>query len=205
VIDRARTAAFAASAGLILFCASCARPSQANIQLRKENQQLQGKLDTAERELAALKTPRVNVPATGPIIDITAGQFGPLFTVGKIELKPLTGGDDFDGKPGDDGVKVYLTPIDVAGDKIKAAGWITIDLFDLQKSGDQRISHCEYTPEQAKQYWYSLLTLYEYIVPCKWQAPPQHSELTVRVTFIDALTRRKFDAQKVVNVKLPPK
>jgi hypothetical protein len=132
VIDRARTAAFAASAGLILFCASCAHPSQANIELRKENQQLQGKLDTAERELAALKIPRVNVPATGPAIDVAAGQFGPLYTVAKIELKPLTGGDDFDGKPGDDGVKVYLVPFDETGDKIKAAGWITIDIFDLQ-------------------------------------------------------------------------
>ena len=45
--------------------------------------------------------------------------------------------------------------------------------------------------------------MYTYVLPCSWQTPPAHGQLTLRVTFVDGLTGRSFTDQRVVNV-IPP-
>ncbi|UCC28868.1 MAG: hypothetical protein JSU86_11775, partial [Phycisphaerales bacterium] len=62
-------------------------------------------------------------------------SFGPehpadLFAPATIEIASLSGGADYDGQPGDDGVTVYLRPRDADGDVVKVPGRITIQLLD---------------------------------------------------------------------------
>jgi hypothetical protein len=42
--------------------------------------------------------------------------------------------------------------------------------------------------------------LYTYVLSCPWQSPPKHSDITLKVTFTDALTGRAFTAQKSIKV-----
>src|SRR5260221_11218372 len=118
---------------LLLTSAGCGSPSAANITLRKQNQELQEQITTLTRAreadaatIAALQQ-RVGAVATLP-----QQRLEKLFTVHGIKLGRLTGGADLDrNKPGDEGIKVYVTPTDDDGEPLKAAGSFVVEAFDL--------------------------------------------------------------------------
>ena len=132
-----------------------------------------------------------------------------LFHVQWITLGRYTGGVDLDGKPGDDGIKVYLHPADQDGSIIKAAGKVRIQLFDLAaEPKDNLIAQYEWPPEKLSKQWASGFMAYHFSFECPWKSaenPPRHDEITVRVEFIDYLTGKAFAAQKLCKVQLPPK
>jgi hypothetical protein len=129
-----------------------------------------------------------------------------VFYPEKVEIVSLSGGDDYDGKPGDDGVTVYLRPIDRVGDALKVAGDVRIELYDLQNpSGEKLIGEYIIPADQISEHWYGKLATYHYTFRCPWQhGPPAHNEITIRATFVDYLTQRVMTAQTVCTVKLPP-
>jgi hypothetical protein len=99
-------------------------------------------------------------------------------------------------------LKVYVVPTDQTGDELKAAGSFVVELFDLNKTSDNLVGRWEFNHDQARQSWLGSALLYEYVLTCPWQRPPEHSELTLKVTFQDELTGRQFATQKVVHVRL---
>ena len=116
----------------------------------------------------------------------------------------LTGGADLDrDKPGDEGLKIYVTPVDAAGDDIKAAGSFVVEAFDLKRESEQRIGRWEFVLEDAGKNWYGQALLNTYVLTAPWQTVPENPNLTVKVTFTDGLTGRVFEAQKQVKVKPP--
>jgi len=127
-----------------------------------------------------------------------------LYHVTAIKLERLTGGADYDGKPGDDGVTVYIQPVDQEGHVIKAAGEIRVELFDLANpDGQRRIGEYRFDVDHAPKHWHGRLMTHHYTVECRWRVrPPTHDEITVRVEFADYLTGRTFRTQKAVTVKL---
>lgn len=125
----------------------------------------------------------------------------------RIEIDPLSGGQDWDGQPGDDGIVVYLRPLDGDGDAVKAAGEVRVQLFDLQNAPDAPTLIGEYYfgVDELRRHWYGKLLTYHYALRCPWRAgPPAHREITVRVTFVDYLLKRTMTAQRVCTVRLPP-
>ena len=58
-----------------------------------------------------------------------------LFAPIKIEIASLSGGSDYDGQPGDDGVTTHLRPRDAYGDVVKVPGRIKIQLLENTKLG----------------------------------------------------------------------
>ncbi|MBN1341169.1 MAG: hypothetical protein JXQ73_00730 [Phycisphaerae bacterium] len=128
-----------------------------------------------------------------------------LYYVTGIQIERLTGGADYDGKPGPDGVTVYLQPLDQDGHVIKAAGDIRIQLFDLANpEGKRLLGEYRLDVDHARQAWHGRLMTQHYTVKCPWPAgPPTHDEITVRAEFTDYLTGKTFRAQKMV--KIPPK
>ncbi|HEY3244327.1 MAG TPA: hypothetical protein VGM03_13355 [Phycisphaerae bacterium] len=131
-----------------------------------------------------------------------------LFTVDHIELEGLTGGSDYDGQPGDDGVTAFIRPRDADGDILKAAGRIEVDLFDLTMPGNP-VALARRVVEDEKDLlksWYGKFLTNHYAVQCPWEPdkPPQHDEVLVRVTFTDYLTGNVFVDSKTVHVTLPP-
>src|SRR6478672_8359026 len=149
------------SAALFLLCTlicGCGSPNKANIALRKqiqandeliENLKRQHEADVAQiRGLQGNPSPGVMLPPE---------RLDNLFTTHGIKLGRLTGGADLDeNKPGDEGLKVQITPTDDAGDNLKAAGSFVIDAFDLNKSGsDNRVGHWEFNTDEARKNWSS--------------------------------------------------
>ncbi len=123
----------------------------------------------------------------------------------KLQIDALTAGADFDGKPGDDGVIVYFKPLDRVGDVVKVAGDVRIQVFDLAASSvENLVAECALTAPELSKLWYGKLLTQHFTVKCPWKgAPPRNRELTVRVVFVDFLTKRALTAQNVCTTNAP--
>ena len=189
--------------GALAFSGCTGKPNQANIQLRKQVQDLQGQIatlqrerDTARAEVAGLRSRSATVQTLPP------DRLAKLFTTAGIQLGKLTGGADLDpDRPGDDGLKVYVTPMDHAGQKFKAAGAITVEAFDLA-ANPTGVGRWQFNVEDAAKHWSGALLRYEYVLPCPFEKPPAHEEITIKVTFTDELTGRVFTQQRAGRVRL---
>jgi hypothetical protein len=119
--------------------AGCLNDAAMVPELQQQTMDLENRLAACNRELAARDAQiadlrrRVN---DRPVLDNVAVD--DLFTVDRIEIVSRSGGADFDGQPGDDGVVIYVRPLDADGDVLKAAGRFTIQLLDLTDPGAPR-------------------------------------------------------------------
>lgn len=126
-----------------------------------------------------------------------------LYYVDRIALGAYTGGVDLDGQAGDEGVKVYLQPIDQHGSVLKAPANVTVQVYDLARGADYLVLQCRWSVEETARQWHSGFMAYHYSFECPWQgAAPGNDELTIRVEFVEYLTGKRFTAQKVVKVNL---
>jgi len=174
-----------------------ARLEESQEQLRKtteERNRLQKTVAEQREQIRSLQ-------ALGP------ARLEKLFHVSKIRIGRYTGGADRDGKKdGDEGVKVYLKPIDQYGSAIKAAGEVKIQLFDLAAPPAQNLLG-EYTwdPDEMPDRWVGGFMNYQYSFFCPWKSgPPGNGEITVRVEFSDYLTGKRFTDQRLCTVTLGP-
>lgn len=125
----------------------------------------------------------------------------------KIELERQSGGYDIDGQPGDDGLLLYVQPIDRDGHVIKAAGSIKVTLLDLANPPDQYlVGEYYFDANKMRELWYGRLWTNHYTLRLPWYQgkPPRHNEITARVEFTDLLTGKKLDAQGVYKIEFPP-
>ncbi len=188
---------------LLLLAAGCRPPPPRD--LRIEVRRLRRELDQARQQLAARQAA---IDELNRQLQIARGlsdqDLRRIYYPDRIQLERLTGGEDFDGKPGDDGVVVFVRPVDRDGDPIKVAGRLRVELYDLTAPrGRKLIGTCEFGPDELAKMWYGKLWTYHYTVRCRWQQPPRTNEVTVRVTFIDYLTKRVLTAQTVCTVRPP--
>ncbi len=127
-----------------------------------------------------------------------------VFYPEKIEIDRLTGGFDNDNQAGDDGVVVYLRPIDRFGDIVKVPGDITIQLYDLAAPENRQfIGEYRVPVEKAGELWHGKMMTNHFTIKCPWpKSPPENPVVTVRVVFVDYLTKRVVAAQSTCTVKL---
>ncbi len=163
-----------------------------NKELVEENQRREAEIADQRRQIETLEK-------------LGDDRLDKIFHVRRIELGRYTGGVDLDSKPGHEGIKVYLKPIDQDGSVIKAAGKVSIRLFDLAAEAEENmIGKYQWSVEEVGRQWSSGFATYHFSFVCPWKKVPAHDEITVRVEFMDYLTGRSFTAQKVCEVKLPP-
>jgi hypothetical protein len=189
-VSRALRVARTLSFGLVVaWLLGCDASKSANIALRKQLQRQQETIDRFTRQQAGYEADRVAAsrPTSGPAL--TPQQTALLYTTHGLRFGRLTGFDD-------GGLTVHLVPTDQDGDDLKAAGAITVEVFDLADAG-RRLSRVTLGPGEAMKAWNGTGLRYEYVVPCPLPATPKR-DLTVRATFTDALTGRVFDAQQVI-------
>ncbi len=193
------------AATALLLSSGCGSPNVASIAVRRENPTLRNKIAELERleqghlaQIRAFESNATTVPSLGN------ERLATLFTTHGLRFGRLTGGADLDPKqPGDDGLKIYVVPTDAHGQPLKAAGSFVVEAFDLAKGDNARVGRWEYPLDQAAKNWFGQAMLYTYVLPAPWQQQrPEHGELTIRVTFSDALTGRSFTEQKVVKVRV---
>lgn len=197
---------FAVALSLVATCAACLGPTPQEIQLQRELDQAQLALAEKEKAIAdrdaQIAALQQQVEKTRPFQGVKIDQ---LVTVDRIMIVSRSGGEDFDGKPGDDGVVVYVRPVDRNGDVVKASGSFTVQLVDLATSGEPR-SLGEYTfddPDQLAKAWYGGFLTNHYTLRCKFRegAAPTTRELLARVTFVDFLTGRVHTASQTLTIK----
>ena len=186
-----------------LLVAGCAgKPNAANIELRKQNETLATDIARLNTELNAREATIKTLEASTPTLPtLPAERLNELYTVHGLVLGRLTGGADLDpSNPGTDGLKIYVVPTDAAGDELKSAGSFKIEAFDLA-AAEPRVGAWAFTVEEAKSNWNGSGLLYEYVLPCPFDSIPAHEEITIKVTFTDALTQRQTTEQKIVKLR----
>ena len=184
----------------------CGKPNVASIKVRRENQDLRNKVAELEsREQAHLAQIRALESNATTVPSLPTERLNTLFTTHGLKFGRLTGGADLDkNAPGHDGLKIYVVPTDGHGEPIKAAGSFVVECFDLAKGEGHRVGRWEYPLDQAEKNWFGQAMLYTYVLTAPWPdgQRPEHEDLTVRVTFTDALTGRTFNDQKLVKANL---
>jgi hypothetical protein len=190
---------------LAVVAAGCGSPSSANIELRKQNQDLQDKVTTLTRAREAdAATISALQQKNGTLPTLPQDRLEKLFTTHGLKFGRLTGGADLNrSKPGDEGIKVYADPTDDDGDSIKAAGSFVVEAFDLAAKPPE-LGKWTFDTAASRKLWNGSALSHQYVLTCPWQKPPQHEELTIKVTFKDELTGREFHEQTVVKIHPPP-
>lgn len=165
------------------------------VELREEKSQLQQKVMRLRAEADEKDSQIRKLQSLGN------GRLERLFTVRRIALGN-TSAVSTDNDEAHEAVKVYLLPTDSDGSTIKAAGEVTIRLYDLRRD-EPLLREFTYTPEKLSDHWSGGFGVYHFSFVCPWgDTPPTGGEVTVHVRFQDLLTGRTFTAQKAVSVSL---
>jgi hypothetical protein len=185
--------------------AGCA-PNE-TLKLQREITALKDQMQQKDNQLV---TQRVTIEDLHKQLDecrgISAQDLAKIFYPEKVVIASLSGGEDYDGRPGDDGITVYLRPVDRDGDAIKVAGHIRIELYDLANPPDENlVGAYDFPVDEVSKLWYGKFATYHYTLRCPWRrGPPKHSEITIRAIFTDFLTKRVVTAQQVCTFKPAP-
>jgi outer membrane murein-binding lipoprotein Lpp len=191
-------------AGLTLAGCISNTPNQANIELRKQNQQLRDQIEQLNRRHDADRATIRGLQAGATVAVLPQSRLDQLFTTAGLKFGILTGGyHPNPDRPGDTMLKIYVDPIDQQGDCLKAAGSFHVELFDLALRSGNRIGTWDFDLPTAKSDWYDGGLLEEYVLDCPWQTVPTHAKLLAHVTFTDALTHRIFTVDKEVKIEPP--
>lgn len=100
---------------------------------------------------------------------------------------------------------VYVQPIDAEGDVVKAAGTVSVQLWNLNNpNGQAMLGQWKVEPAELRKLWFNSLAITSYRLTFdRPETVGVFSEpLTLRVTFTDYLTGETFLAQQVIEPKL---
>ena len=168
------------------------------LEVRESNRRLETQL--ADRD-AAIR----NLQEQIAVLRETGAPLDDLVVPVSIELDRLSGGYDKDGRPGDDGIVLYIRPMDKDGSVLKVAGTVHVKLYDLQNPPDRNLlAECRFDAQETRSLWFGRLMTNHFTIRCPFPHPPVHDRITAEVTFTDLLTGRPLHAQGVYTVKLPP-
>ncbi len=97
---------------------------------------------------------------------------------------------------------VYIQPIDATNDAIKAAGFMEVQLWDLDKPAEQALlKQWKIEPDELKKHWINALlgTNYRLNFSIEGIVSNYDHALTVKVKFTDYLSGKQFEEQKVIS------
>lgn len=123
--------------------------------------------------------------------------------VESVHLNPrLTGGADFDGQPGDDGICVLVEPRNRSGDFVPEAARISIVMLDPARSGEAaRIARWELDAEAARAFLRTDSLDQGLLLRLPWQeALPQGNRAHLFVRYF-AADGRKLEADQEIETK----
>jgi hypothetical protein len=126
-------------------------------------------------------------------------SFGPdlinqLVKVEGIELGRYTRSDA-------KGLIVYVKLFDQQGDVIKAAGRLSLAIWDLSaEAAGELIGQWHFDAEELQGYWLAgmMNNHFKFTLPWPKNETPRQKNLTLKCTFTEALTGNAFEDQKLV-------
>jgi hypothetical protein len=164
--------------------------------LERERTQLAGRLEQSQVETEQLKA-QIQTLAALP-------QNKPenlFYALSAVKIGRFT---DFYDKNEDgkrDKLIVYLEPVDQAGDAIKTAGIVSVQLWNLnQPNGRALLGEWQVLPGELYKLWFNTLASTAYRLTFDVATTPEMlaQPLTVRSTFTDYLTGQVFTDQYVI-------
>ena len=169
------------------------------ITLEQENARLQRKIIDQEKQIEQLQTQIANLRG------LPIEEMAQLIQVTRIEFGRFTRALDRDEDGFDDGIIVYLHTLDHEGDRIKSAGTVQLELWDLTETqGNQKLGQWLYDKTELGDYWlYGPLT-YHFKFELDWPEPmqPGNKNLTLKLTFSDTLTGKVFELQQLIEARI---
>lgn len=193
-----------------MFLIGCADtvPTQQFLQVQRESQAAKEQVSRLESQLSdEQKTTRNLQEQVANVRGMDKDIIGQLILPVRIELARQSGGYDTDGKPGDDGIVLYVQPVDKDGSVIKAAGSFKVTLLDLSKPTEPVVvSSYEFDVPTTRGLWYGRFMTNHFTIRCPWppSGPPASDEITARVEFTDLITGRVMTAQERYQFKRAP-
>ena len=188
---------------LVLFTAGCMSPGE-RARLVKENQALRVENEALERELGRRDGTIARLhQQIGDLQGFGADRPVDVFAPVRAEIVSRSGGADYDGVPGDDGVTVYLRLIDADGDAVKVPGRISVQLLDNSDLGSPKLLGLYRfdNVDQLRKAWYGQFGTQHYSLRCPFPygvKPPRR--IDVKAEFVDYLTGRTLAANSEVAV-----
>jgi hypothetical protein len=167
--------------------------------LTQEKAQLQEQIEQSEAENKQLKG-QVQVLSGLP----EQVKIETLRRLTSVKIGRYTGFYDKDNDGRKEKLIVYIQPMDEDGDKVKAAGDVDVQLWDLNKTeGGALLGQWHVTPNELKKLWFDTLLTINYRVMFDIRGKidpdaPGDGPLTVKITFTDYLTGRVFNDQKAI-------
>jgi hypothetical protein len=122
-----------------------------------------------------------------------------------VHLNPLlTGGADFDEKPGDDGVSVVIEPRNAADKYVPVAGPISIVVLDGAREGEAaRIARWDFTVNETRELTIDSAFGKGIHLRLPWPAqPPENSRLNLFVRYTTP-EGEKLQASREIFIELP--
>jgi outer membrane murein-binding lipoprotein Lpp len=171
---------------------------QSQQELAEQLAQARDDLKVARSDAAVLRS-QVNRTRQ---VSLTQEQADVLYRAEGLKFNMLlTSGQNRDGQPGDDGLSVMLTPVDVHGDLVKLVGEVELELFDMTlDAANQRLGGWKFSTEEVRDRWHRGFVGSGYLFQVDWQRFPAASELTLHARFrvphgsqFDATTQVKVD------------
>lgn len=174
-----------------------ARLTQENASVRQQKERLERTVGQRDGTIAALHQQIRRLEGFGP--ERPADLFAPV----RLEIAKLSGGHDYDGRRGDDGVTVYLRPRDADGDVVKVPGRISVQLLDnTELDSPKVIAVCQLDDADGlREAWYGQFGTQHYTLKCPFPPglkPPRRVD--VKAEFVDYLTGATLTAVKEVTV-----
>jgi hypothetical protein len=185
---------------VLLFAAGCGdsgklTPEQQIRALKRENRQFQNQLQQAESQNQQLKK-QVQV-----ISGLPQDKFDSLYDLKTIKLTRYTNFYDKDKDGRKEKLIVYVQPVDVEDDKVKAGGTVDVQLWDLSKESDKSLlGQWHVKPDELKKLWFDtvLTSNYRLAFDVNDIVKSFDKPLTVKVTFTDYVSGKVFEEQKVI-------
>jgi hypothetical protein len=163
--------------------------------LRRSNDQLRR---TVALRDAALMTSREQIETLKRLgSERPVDAFAPI----RLEIGSLSRGGDFDGVPGDDGVTVYVRPLDADGDVVKTPGRLRVELLDGTDLGSPRVlGVCSFEDvNQLRGLWHGKFLTQHFTVRCPFtlgKPLPPSRRVLARIEFVDFLSGATLTAVK---------
>lgn len=173
-----------------------------NDALRKDKGRLERTVAQRDATVASLQKQIDNLKGFAP--DRPVDIFAPV----KLEIASLSGGADYDGKPGDDGITVYLRPRDADGDAVKVAGRMKVQLVDNTVLGSPRVLGVYVFDDlnETRKAWHAKFGTQHFTLKCPFLPGvelPKSRRVLVSAEFIDLLTGATLTASKEVGFSMP--
>lgn len=167
-------------------------------ELETEKAQLAGRLEQSEVQIEQLKAQIKTLSA------LPQDKEPSPYLLSAVKITRYTGFYDKDGDGQREKLIVYVQPIDRDGHVLKAAGIVSVQLWDLSRpNGQALLGQWQIPPDELHKLWFDALmsTSYRLMFDVPAAAELLAKSLTVQITFTDYLTGQVFAEQYVIQPK----